>query len=299
MTPPSPSRSLRGDQRVTNPTSASSSSSTFTSLPRPHFAPYRPSISPGGMISTLPPMDVRAPRLPAHPMMDGYGHPSTSIRPRNGHDHQHSSRRDISRYEPYRHASEDKIVLPPPSIALRIPHDPYAPRHTLPSIQPQAPRWDHDERSSRVQLPSLRSLSGGNSPANRPMRPLTSDKYPNPNSPSVHYPQPPHTAYNHPSYRPAYQPYPPRKTHPPPHSRPASPLRVKAEPDLSPPLQAHQKEDYPVPTPPHFSPHAGRNYADARRGSASSIPAGREGKEQVVGQTRRLAHLMSEQKRRE
>jgi hypothetical protein len=39
------------------------------------------------------------------------------------------------------------------------------------------------------------------------------------------------------------------------------------------------------------------DYADTRRGSVVSLAG--EGKEQVVGQTRRLAHLMSEQKRRE
>ena len=59
------------------------------------------------------------------------------------------------------------------------------------------------------------------------------------------------------------------------------------------------KDGYPLPAPPSFSPHTGRDYADARRGSASSTAGNREVKEQVVGQTRRLAHLMSEQKRRE
>lgn len=238
---------------------------------------------------------------------------------------------------------DERIVLPPPSLGpMRHHHDAYTPRHVLPPVNPRSSStWDeHDHPPSRrlsqshVQLPSLRAISGDPAAARRPGPSTSTSAYHDrpaatPRDPyrpptgshgyhrSAPYPQPvptahhPYTHYPPPSRTHPYgYPYRPlsgsRVTHPPPDDRRSPPLRVKHEPDLSPPLEAAPLSSRPgdsarlYASASRYSPSA-QPGSSTRRGSAGSLPpdeAG-EGKDQVVGQTRRLAHLMSEQKRRE
>jgi hypothetical protein len=380
MNPPPPS-THQPDQPLLNESPASSSNyqqylpplstpDQSVSYPSPYPTPA-PSTS-GSMATAgpLPTTDI-LPRLPGN-MSGMYHSPSTGRSDRAPMEYDPRSypteqRREPSgrpkenvRYDPYgsdrrktsgrERERDERIVLPPPSMSgLRIPDDPNAPKHVLPSINyHNQPSWQ--EGTGRVsplppvQLPSLRSLSNENSPAttttrstplppppaprgyDRPMESPRVDPYRAALSPAMsrpqsqsQYPQPIHpfqyqsraygqtTGSSHASY-PQYQPIPPplpqsRKTHPPPHgSRTSPPVRVKYEQERSPPLrQAMPRGDmpfYPNPSPPRYSPTGPTSgYNDTRRGSVASLSG--EGKEQIAGQTRRLAHLMSEQKRRE
>lgn len=347
---------------------------TYSSRLSPYPTPGSSASSPANMSmsASLPSNDMIAARMPA--MYNTAPTQSPRVRSDRPMDYDPRAypqdRRDPSgrpresvRYDPYqtdrrrvsgRETREEKIVLPPPSMAgLRLPDDPYAPKHVLPSIQNNPSTWIEGQagRTSPlppVQLPSLRAISGDEAsavPSSRAVappppppssssrqyeRPMVSprDSYrggppidpaltrstsysSHPPHPSQYharpYEQPPHSA-SHRSYPQGYQhqplppPLPPsRKTHPPPHDpRGSPPIRVKYEPDISPPLRQaplpRNDSQYYGHSPPRYSSDQ-PGYPD-RRGSVISVNNG-EGKEPVVGQTRRLAHLMSEQKRRE
>jgi hypothetical protein len=328
--------------------------------PLPCINPYlpldpRPLAGNMATATVLPPNDILTPQLPGHSVRGMY--PSGSGRSPSGNyppaydprlspqarpDTERSRPRDNVRYDPYPHdgrrktsgqVRDERIVLPPPSMAgLRLPDDPNAPKHVLPSINP--PSWEGRGRVSPlppVQLPSLRSISGDTPASVRPIqsptprshdRPMQSPRmdpyqvalspamsrpsYPPPGS----YPQRPYDVAPYPypqdfRHQPLPPPLPPsRKTHPPPHdSRNSPPLRVKHEPELSPPLRqtpsGRGEHPFYPRSPSRYSPPDATGYTDTRRGSIASVNNGDEKGVQVVGQTRRLAHLMSEQKRRE
>jgi hypothetical protein len=82
---------------------------------------------------------------------------------------------------------------------------------------------------------------------------------------------------------------------------PSSP-RVKYERSLSPPMHpVHMQQHHGMPMPPPVDPryYPAHAYRDRSVSDAAVQRMAAEDKEQSVGQTRRLAHLMSEQKRRE
>jgi hypothetical protein len=79
---------------------------------------------------------------------------------------------------------------------------------------------------------------------------------------------------------------------------------IKYEPDVSPPLRSatlHDQRYYVGASQHRMYDGRGRSVSDAgaRHAAAAAAQEEAEFKEQNVGQTRRLAHLMSEQKRRE
>lgn len=172
----------------------------------------------------------------------------------------------------------DDRILPPPGELYRP---------TLPPLAP--PRWDdrYPRAAPSVQLPPIHSISRSSSPA-QTMLPTPSANLP------AYFPRPdesprPGSTSTSSRYSPPFR-YDRRPMHPP-RAQVSPP--VKYEPDVSPPLRS-----MPLP-PPEF--YRGGYEARGRSMSDAAVrrQAQEEEKEQSVGQTRRLAHLMSEQKRRE
>lgn len=196
------------------------------------------------------------------------------------------------------------IVLPPPSSLEAF-------RSMPPYAQPPPQRWETKSGSSssaKPSLPSIHSLSRSSSPTT--MLPTPSSLPGTMSGSTSYFPNREQERDYLAAMRDREMRAREMMAREEQMSRPSTTMRypssprVKYERSLSPPMHPihmQQHHGMPMPMPPPVDPryYPAHAYRDRSVSDAAVQRMAAEEKEQSVGQTRRLAHLMSEQKRRE